>query len=65
MAMNALQGVVGCLEAGSGEVLVPEPVRSQALRCIERMLDFVAQHPASVSPGAGARRDFVPKVGPA
>jgi hypothetical protein len=28
MAMNALQGVVDCLEQGSGEVRVPEPVRS-------------------------------------
>ena len=47
MAMNALQGVVQCLETGHGEVLVDEPVRSQALGCIERMLAFVAQHPAS------------------
>jgi nicotinate-nucleotide pyrophosphorylase (carboxylating) len=29
MAMNALQGVVGCLETGSGEIHVPDPVRSQ------------------------------------
>jgi quinolinate synthase len=48
MAMNATQGVVACLESGSGEVLVPEPVRSQALGCIECMLDFVARHPTSV-----------------
>ena len=47
MAMNALQGVVQCLETGHGEVRVDEPVRSQALGCIERMLGFVAQHPAS------------------
>jgi quinolinate synthase len=48
MAMNATQGVVACLESGSGEVLVPEPVRSQALGCIDRMLDFVARNPSSV-----------------
>jgi quinolinate synthase len=48
MAMNATQGVVDCLESGRGEILVPEPVRSQALGCINRMLDFVARHPASV-----------------
>ena len=48
MAMNATQGVVKCLESGSGEVHVDEPVRSQALGCIDRMLDFVARHPASV-----------------
>jgi quinolinate synthase len=52
MAMNALQGVVQCLEQGSGEIQVDEPVRSQALGCIERMLDFVARHPtATQKPG--------------
>ncbi len=54
MAMNALQGVVACLESGSGEIQVDEPVRSQALGCIERMLDFVKRHPSSVArPQAG------------
>ena len=62
MAMNALQGVVDCLEQGSGEVRVPEPVRTQALGCIERMLAFVKAHPASLArPQAG----FVKDVGPA
>ncbi|HEY0855446.1 MAG TPA: quinolinate synthase NadA, partial [Albitalea sp.] len=52
MAMNALQGVVQCLEQGTGEIHVDEPVRGQALGCIERMLDFVAQHPtATQKPG--------------
>jgi quinolinate synthase len=52
MAMNALQGLVDCLENGSGEVQVDEPVRSQALGCIDRMLDFVARHPgATQTPG--------------
>ena len=45
MAMNALQGVVQCLEQGTGEIRVDEPVRSQALGCIDRMLDFVARNP--------------------
>jgi quinolinate synthase len=65
MAMNALQGVVDCLQGGSGsqgEVLVPEPVRSQALGCIERMLDFVARNPAAV---ATARPGLVPHIGAA
>ena len=62
MAMNAMQGVVACLETGSGEVQVPEPVRSQALGCIERMLDFVKAHPAALAqPVSG----FVPDVGAA
>ena len=53
MAMNALQGVVDCLESGRGEILVAEPVRSQALACIERMLDFVARHPARLAAPSG------------
>ena len=62
MAMNALQGVVDCLEQGSGEVRVPEPVRAQALGCIERMLAFVKSHPASLARPQGG---FVKDVGPA
>ena len=62
MAMNAVQGLVDCLEHSRGEVQVPEPVRSQALGCIERMLAFVAAHPASI---AQPRRGFVPNIGSA
>jgi quinolinate synthase len=52
MAMNALQGVAACLEQGRGEILVPEPTRTQALGCIERMLDFTAANPAALqAPG--------------
>lgn len=60
MAMNATQGVVACLEQGSGEIHVAEPVRSQALGCIERMLDFVASHPGSVHARAAGT---VPHIG--
>jgi quinolinate synthase len=60
MAMNALQGVVACLERGSGEVHIDEPVRAKALGCIERMLDFVKHNPAAIAqPSLG----FVPNVG--
>ena len=60
MAMNALQGVVDCLESGHGEIQVAEPVRSQALGCIDRMLDFVKAHPtATQKPG------FVAHIGAA
>ncbi|MBL0719775.1 quinolinate synthase NadA [Piscinibacter sp. Jin2] len=45
MAMNGLQALVDCLERQTGEIQVPEPVRGQALGCIERMLAFVAAHP--------------------
>ena len=37
-------------------------VRGQALGCIERMLDFVAVHPAAM---AMATQGFVPKIGAA
>ena len=60
MAMNALQGVVACLERGSGEIVVPEDIRAKALGCIDRMLDFVARHPDSVQ-----RPGLVPQVGAA
>ena len=51
---------MACLETGSGEVLVPEPVRSQALGCIERMLYFVKAHPGSLAPAQGG---FVRNLG--
>jgi quinolinate synthase len=62
MAMNAVQGVIDCLERGSGEIRVPEPTRAQALGCIDRMLAFVAANPSSI---AQPRRGFVPNLGSA
>jgi quinolinate synthase len=62
MAMNALDGVTACLEHGSGEITLPERVRARALVCIDRMLDFVRRHPASL---AIPRGGFVPQVGAA
>ena len=62
MAMNELQGVLDCLRHGRGEIDVPEPVRSQVLGCIERMLDFVATQPAGAAPTAPG---FVPNIGAA
>jgi len=49
MAMNSLQGLVDCLEQGSGAIEVAEPVRGEALGCIQRMLDFVAANPAAIA----------------
>jgi quinolinate synthase len=60
MAMNALQGVVQCLEQGTGEIHVAEPVRTQALGCIDRMLDFVAR-----TPGATKTPRLVKNIGAA
>ena len=62
MAMNAVQGVIDCLAHGRGEVRVPEPTRSQALGCIDRMLAFVAANPGSI---AQPRGGFVPSLGSA
>ena len=62
MAMNAVQGVIDCLTHGRGEVRVPEPTRSQALGCIDRMLAFVATNPGSI---AQPRGGFVPSLGSA
>ena len=62
MAMNATQGVIDCLERGTGEVLVPEPIGGQALVCIERMLAFVAEHPGAVRQ---PQQGFVPGLGSA
>jgi hypothetical protein len=56
--------VVQALEHPGSEhdIAVPEPVRTQALGCIERMLDFVAQQ-ASVAPRAVPASEAMP--GPA
>jgi quinolinate synthase len=62
MAMNALKGVLACLERGTGEITVPEPVRSQALGCIDRMLDFVARNPSAI---AQPQQGFVRHLGAA
>ena len=60
MAMNALGGVWNCLTQGTGEITVPEPTRTEALGCIERMLDFVAKHPQAL---AQPQKGFVRHIG--
>ncbi len=52
MAMNSLQGLVDCLENNTGVVHVEEPIRAEALGCIERMLDFVKANPAAITKAA-------------
>lgn len=61
MAMNALQGLVACLERGQGEIDVPEPILSQAHGCIDRMLDFVNRSGSTVTTPTG----LVPHLGSA
>jgi len=66
MAMNAVQGVLACLEQGHGEVRLDEAVRQRAATCIERMLDFVKAHPEALAqPERGAGRGLVPHLGAA
>ncbi|HVO00509.1 MAG TPA: quinolinate synthase NadA [Steroidobacteraceae bacterium] len=60
MAMNGLEGVLASLRRGLGEIHVPEPTRTQAMGCIERMLDFVARNPDAINQPA---RGFVPQIG--
>lgn len=60
MAMNGLQGILDCLEQGIGEINVPEPTRTNALVCIERMLSFTKHHPELL---AKAQHGFIKNIG--
>ena len=62
MAMNGLQGILNCLENASGEIFVDEPIRVQALGCIERMLNFTKNYPDLL---AKAQHGFVKNIGAA
>ena len=42
MAMNTLHTLISVLENGKNEIHVPEPIRSQAMVSVQRMLDFAA-----------------------
>jgi quinolinate synthase len=59
MAMNSLQGLLHCLQQGSGEIKVPEATRLKAHRCIDRMLAFTQ---ATGQSGVGG---LVPNIGAA
>ena len=50
MAMNGLDGVIHCLEHDAGEIHVDAATGREAVRCIERMLDFVKAHPEALAP---------------
>ncbi|MBC7455987.1 MAG: quinolinate synthase NadA, partial [Massilia sp.] len=50
MAMNGLRNLAAVLEKGHNEVLVDPQVGIEALRSIERMLDFAAAKKAKVLP---------------
>jgi len=68
MAMNSLQGLVDCLEQGSGAIEIEETIRAGALTCIERMLDFVAANPNAITKPAkdsSQATGLVPGIGAA
>ena len=60
--MNGLRGILHCLEHDSGEIVVNEPIRSEALGCIERMLHFTSTHPELL---AKAQHGFIKNIGAA
>ena len=62
MAMNGLQGVVDCLAHGQGEITVAPQTAAQAVRCIDRMLAFVAANPSALAPRV---QGLVPGIGAA
>ncbi len=64
MAMNGLEGILSCLDHGSGEITVPEGIREKAHTCIERMLSFTATAASKPSPTAGPS-GLVPQIGAA
>jgi quinolinate synthase len=68
MAMNSLQGLIDCLENGTGAIEVAETIRGAALGCIQRMLDFVAANPAAIAKPAkdnNTAPGLVPGIGAA
>ena len=62
MAMNGLQGVADCLERGVGEITVRPQTAEAAVRCIDRMLAFVAANPSALAPRV---QGLVPGIGAA
>lgn len=65
MAMNGLQGLLGCLEQGLGEIAVDAPVRERARHCIERMLGFTTDLNASGGRSAASASGLIPHIGAA
>jgi len=65
MAMNGLQGILHCLEAGGGEITVAEDVGQRARGCIERMLSFTAGSGPARNTATGSPAGFVRHIGAA
>jgi len=67
MAMNSLQNLADVLESGRNTISVEEAIRSKAVTCIDRMLDFAAARKANVRPSAdlAAEQNLFAGLGPA
>jgi quinolinate synthase len=62
MAMNGLRGILNCLTQKSGEISINSNISKQAKICIDKMLDFTANHPDLL---AKAQHGFVKNIGAA
>jgi len=62
MAMNSLSKLEQCLQGRGPVIELDDDVIRRARTCIDRMLDFVATHPGSITPAPGG---FVPNLGAA
>jgi quinolinate synthase len=60
MAMNSVDKLVQCLTGGTEPIQLDRDVIRDARTCIERMLEFTAQHPGTTAPPASG---FVPNLG--
>jgi quinolinate synthase len=60
MAMNSVHKLIDCLSGGARPIELEAGVIRDARTCIERMLEFTAQHPGTTAPPASG---FVPNLG--
>ncbi len=67
MAMNGLQNLIDVLESGANEIHVETTIRTKAVNCINRMLDFAAAKKANVRPSSdlAAEQKLFSGIGPA
>ena len=67
MAMNGLKNLADVLESGANEVFVDPAIGKQAVRAIDRMLDFAAARKANALPSGALEHNanLYSNVGPA
>ena len=67
MAMNGLQNLADVLESGRNEVFVDPAIGKEAVRAIDRMLDFAAAKKAKALPSGSLEQEsnLFKGIGPA